>query len=154
MTDEQKKTLDFLEAQCAKREYCRKDIMEKAMKRLDYDKDAAEEVVSRLVDEKFVDDERYAAAFAREKASLNGWGPVKIKFALSAKGITGKAADDAISEIDAKAAQKRLDSMVLSKFKSLEGDEQWKIKLLKFLLSRGYEYDQIKESIDRITENE
>ena len=82
--------LDRLQTQCVKREYCRSDIFRKALTAFDGDKDAAERLVESLVEDRFVDDSRYAAAFAREKARLSGWGPVKISFALTAKGIQGR----------------------------------------------------------------
>lgn len=154
MTDEQNKILDHLEAQCAKREYCTADVRQKALKALAFDSDAAEEVVAKLVEERFVDDSRYAAAFAREKAALNGWGPVKIRFALSSKGITGKAADSALEEIDEGAAEKRLRELLAAKIKSLGDDPQWKIKTLKHLLSRGYNYDEISRAIASLKESE
>ena len=89
--DDFAKMLDRLQTQCVKREYCRSDIFRKALTAFDGDKDAAERLVASLVEDRFVDDSRYAAAFAREKARLSGWGPVKISFALTAKGRVLKA---------------------------------------------------------------
>ena len=51
-------------------------------------------IVAALVEDGYADDRRYAAAFAREKSSITGWGPVKIRMALSAKGISGEMADE------------------------------------------------------------
>ena len=79
MDDKARKVLDSLQAQCARREYCVSDIRLKAVRKLDGDTQAAEEIVESLVADRFVSDLRYAGAFAREKASLSGWGPVKIR---------------------------------------------------------------------------
>ncbi len=73
--------LDRLQAQCVKREYCRSDIFRKALTAFEGDKDAAGTVGRFARGGRFVDDARYAAAFAREKARLSGWGPAKISFA-------------------------------------------------------------------------
>ena len=87
MEERVKQVLDALEAQCAKREYCTADIRRKALERLDWDAEAAGAVVDALVEGRFVDDRRYAAAYAREKSSLSGWGPVKIRTTLLARGV-------------------------------------------------------------------
>ena len=91
MTEREKQVFDALSAQCAKREYCTADVRRKALQRLEFDAAAAEAVVSALVAEGYVDDRRYAAAYAREKSALAGWGPVKIRTALLARGEIGRA---------------------------------------------------------------
>ncbi|MBP5521281.1 MAG: RecX family transcriptional regulator, partial [Bacteroidales bacterium] len=95
----------------------------------------------------FVDDLRYAGAFAREKARLQGWGPVKIRFALRSKGIASELIEEALETVDTQAASDKLSKLLQAKAASLEGDPQKKFKLIKFALSRGYEYDQIRDYI-------
>ena len=80
MTSDQ--VLARLQRQCSRMEYCSRDIYRKALKALEGDAEAAERIVASLRADRFVDDLRYASAFAREKASLQGWGPVKISFQL------------------------------------------------------------------------
>jgi regulatory protein len=123
--------------------------MRKLLKVFDGDADKAQEVLDSLVGDRFVDDARYAAAFARDKARLEGWGPVKIGFKLRAKGIPQAAIDEGLSRIDADEAQEKLFRLVLAKRKSLEGDPQIKLKLLKFALGRGYSYDQAAPAVDK-----
>lgn len=147
MTPEQKKVLDRLEAQCSKREYCTEDVRIKALKALEGDQAAASEVVDSLLRDGYVDDLRYAGAFAREKAALTGWGPVKIRYALRAKRIASETIEDALSEIDSDKATEKLVRLLDAKRRSLEGDPQIKLKLIKFALSRGYEYDDVKDYI-------
>ncbi len=100
-----------------------------------------------MLKECFVDDLRYAGAFAREKARLTGWGPVKIRFALRAKGIEQALIEEALDTVDIQAATGKLSKLLDAKAASLEGDPQKKFKLIKFALSRGYEYDQIRDYI-------
>ena len=64
MEEKEKQVFDALSAQCARREYCTADIRRKALQRLDFDAAGAETVVAALQEEGFVDDRRYAAAFA------------------------------------------------------------------------------------------
>ena len=151
MDDKARKVLDSLQAQCARREYCVSDIRRKALLKLDGDAKAAEEVVESLVADTCVSDLRYARAFAREKASLSGWGPVKIRFALSGKGIARQVIDEAIGGIDTEKAAGRLRQLLESKWKTLADDPQGKLKLIKFALSRGYDYDAVRQSVDDLT---
>ena len=151
MEEKTKKIMSRLQGQCAKREYCSNDIYVKALKALDGDEAAAAEVVQSLVADRFVDDERYCAAFAREKASLTGWGPVKIKFALRAKKISAGAIEAGLASIEQDRALDKLERLLQVKWKSLEGDPQAKLKLLKFALSRGYEYDTVREPVEKIS---
>ena len=148
--DEFAKVLDRLQAQCVKREYSRSDIFKKALKAFEGDRDEAEKAVASLVEDRFVDDARYAVAFAREKARLSGWGPVKISFALSGKGISKAVIADALREVDPGEADSRMLSVLETKRKSLEGDPQIKFKLIKFALTRGYEYEKIAPVVDEI----
>ena len=143
--------LDKLEALCAKREYCVSDIRRKAIERLDGDRQAAEERVQSLIGNTFVDDARYASAFAREKSGLQGWGPIKIRFQLRAKGISDSIITEALSEIDGTKARTRLEKLLENKWRSLSDDPQGRLKLIKFALSRGYEYEDTEPLIKRIT---
>ena len=67
---------------------------------LDGNMDEARIVLEKLVEEKYVDDYRYSCAYARDKASIAGWGAVKIRYMLRAKGVAGEVIDAAIEEID------------------------------------------------------
>ena len=138
------KCLSRLQKLCSKAEYCSADIYRKALKDLEGDAEAAARVVAELKQDRYVDDARYAAAFAREKASLQGWGPVKIRFQLRGKGISEADISAALSEIDTKKADARLEKLLLEKQRSLEGDPQARLKLIKFALSRGYEYPAVQ----------
>ena len=152
MDEKQKKVLLQLQARCVRREYCVSDVTAKAVKALDGDAEAARAVVESLVADKFVDDRRYAAAFAREKAALSGWGPVKICYALTAKGIPRETAAEALEEIDGASAERKMETVLRTKYRSLAQDPQCRLKLLKFGLGRGYEYEDIRHLADRIIE--
>ena len=146
----EKKVLERLQRQCARMEYCTSDIRRKALKAMEGDAEAAERIVASLVEDRFVDDRRYASAFAREKASLQGWGPVKIRFQLRGKGISDEVIAEALQEIDPEKAASRLDKLAADKYRLLKGDPQCRLKLLKALLSRGYGYDEVEEAVKRV----
>ena len=144
------KVADRMRALCSRREYCRRDILKKVQTALDGDSVKAAEVVDKLVEERYIDDLRYATAFARDKASIAGWGEAKIRYMLSSKGIDREVIAQALEEVDDKRAETRLEKLMENKARSLKEDPQKRMKLLRFGLGRGYSYDQVAEIIDRL----
>ena len=143
--------LSALQNLCVRREYCTSDIRRKALDRCEGDAALADEMVTSLKADRFVDDVRYASAFAREKSSLTGWGPVKIRFALRAKGIADSDIAAGLAEIEEDRASSRLASLLQNKWKSLSDDPAGRLKLIRFALSRGYEYSQVEDIVNEIT---
>ena len=137
------KLLDRLRRMCSRREYCMSDILKKAATALDGDRDAAAKVLDVLVSEKYVDDLRYATAYAREKAMIAGWGETKIRYMLSTKRIDHALVDQALTEIDSSKADSRLQKLLENKARTLKADPQIRLKLLRFALGRGYQYDDV-----------
>lgn len=142
--------LSRLQKRCSKAEYCSSDVYRKALKALDGDAEAAARVLAALVEEKYVDDVRYAGAFAREKAGLQGWGPIKIRFQLRSKGISEDAIAAALEEVEPGRAADKLERLLAAKARTREGDPQFRLKMLKFGLSRGYEYAAVEEALKKI----
>lgn len=141
------KILNNLRRQCSRREYCTKDVLAKAEKSLEGNKDEARKILQTLIEERYVDDLRYAEAYARDKSSIAGWGAVKIRYMLSAKGIDRDTISKALEEIDDRKADDRLRKLLENKYRTLKDDPQWKIKLLRFALGRGYSYDEVNDLI-------
>lgn len=144
------KVADRMRALCSRREYCRSDIMKKVMTSLDGDREEAEKIVELLVSERYIDDLRYASAFARDKASLAGWGEVKIRYMLSSKGILKDVISRALEEIDQNKAGERLEKLMENKLRSLKDDPQVRLKLLRFGLGRGYSYDEVSSVVEQL----
>lgn len=150
MEEAYRKSLSRLQRLCSRAEYCSADMYRKALKDLDGDADAAAKVVAELTRDRYVDDARYAAAFAREKATLQGWGPVKIRFQLRGKGLSDAIIAEALQEIEPAKADEKLDKLLAAKARVLAGDPQFKLKLIKFGLSRGYEYPAVEAALERL----
>ena len=144
--------LNRLQKLCSKAEYCRADVYRKALKDLEGDAEAAGRVVEQLVEDKYVDDARYASAYAREKASLQGWGPVKIRFHLRAKGISDPVIAAALEEVEPARAADKLERLLAAKARTLQGDPQFRLKLIKFGLSRGYEYEAVEDAMNKLAQ--
>lgn len=144
------KVTDRMRGLCSRREYCVEDVRQKALKALEGDVSAAETVVESLVKEKYLDDLRYASAFARDKSSIQGWGEVKIRYMLSAKRISREVIDQALAEIDESRASSRLEKLIETKYKSLRDDPQCRLKLLRYALGRGYSYDEVNDLVNQL----
>lgn len=146
------KALDKMRRLCSRREYSVSDIRTKLMKELEGDAQKVETALNKLKEEKYVDDLRYATAYARDKAAISGWGATKIRYVLSAKGVSKEVISEALSEVDETKASSRLEKLLENKYKSLKEDPQWKIKLLRFALGRGYSYDEVNDQIRRFAQ--
>ena len=147
---EEKKVLDRLQRLCSKAEYCTSDIRRKALKALEGDEAAAGRIVKFLLEEKYVDDLRYSCAFAREKSSLQGWGAIKIRYALRSKGIPEGIISEALEEIDGGQASKKMEKLLEAKYRTLKEDPAAKLKLLRYALGRGYSYDEAAPAVERL----
>lgn len=144
------KVADRMRRLCSRREYCVGDIRKKLMVQLDGNAAEAAEILEHLMKEKYIDDLRYASAYARDKASISGWGATKIRYMLSAKGISSEVISQALEEIDSSKAQVRLDKLMENKFKSLKDDPQCRLKMLRFGLGRGYSYEDVASAVDAL----
>ena len=147
-SDLMEKVLDRMRNLCSRREYCRADIMKKVISALDGDREKAEKVMEILVTEKYIDEFRYASAFARDKSSISGWGETKIRYMLSSKGVPREIIDKALEEIDESKAMTRLEKLMENKYRSLKDDPQCRLKMLRFGLGRGYGYDEVSKVLE------
>lgn len=151
MNDAEKKICGRMARLCSAREYCKKDIAAKIASCRggeDIDGDA---IISYLCQNKYIDDNRYAAFFARDKSALQGWGERKIRYALSAKGLDREVIEGALQSIDPAKALSKMESLLSAKWRTIKGEGQEPFaKLLRYGESRGYSYKQIKAFYDNI----
>ncbi len=141
---------DRMRRMCSRREYCTSDILKKVSDALGGDREVASKVLEKLVAERYVDNLRYATAYARDKAMISGWGETKIRYMLSGKGIDREVITKALEEIDEGKAVIRLEKLLENKWRVLKDDPQARLKMLRFALGRGYQYDEVISVIDSI----
>lgn len=145
-----KKVLQGFELRCARQEMCSADVRRKALRSFEGDADRADALVRSLVENGYVDDARYAAAFAREKSRLTGWGPVKITFQLRGKGISEGVIRQALQDVDVQEASGKLQALLAAKYKSVQGEPDARLRLIRFALGRGYEWNAVSEALKDI----
>lgn len=146
--------LDRMRLLCSRREYCSSDIMKKIVTALEGDREEAQHLMDILISEKYVDDRRYASAYARDKSSIAGWGTVKIRYMLLSKGVKEEDIVYALAEIDDGRASSKLYKLIETKARSLKNDPQKSLKLKRFALSRGYSYDEVANVVATILQKE
>ena len=134
---------------CARAEHCQYEMVDK-MRRWEMSDEAQARVMERLVKERYVDDERYARAFVRDKIRYNKWGRRKVEQALWMKHIDDSIRQQVLSEVDDEEYLNVLRPLLKQKQKTLKGgtDYERNQKLVKFALQRGFTYDIIRQCID------
>ena len=140
-------------ALCATNEHCSEDI------RIKLDSwgirgDDAEEVISRLTKENFINEKRYSEAFVSDKYRHNKWGKVKIAALLRGKRIPSDLIKSALESLDEEQYRQTIKDLLNTHRKQVKAKNQYDLKgrLLRFGLSRGFEshliYDILNESED------
>ena len=127
-------------ALCTMAEKCEADIRTKLRDWGIAEKDA-DDIVQRLKEGKYLDEERYCHAFVNDKLRFNGWGRIKITYTLRQKGIADSLIDDALAHIDEDAYTRMLTELLQTKLRSVKGktSEERIGKLVRFAQSRGFE---------------
>ena len=145
----EQEALQKLSALCARAEHSSGEMLEK-MRRWQLSEDARERVLDRLIDEKFVDDERFARLFVREKIRFDRWGRRKIEQALYQKGVASDISRRVLDEVDDEAYVVELKKLIAAKRRSVqaESDYEMRAKLTKYALGRGFGYEVIRRYID------
>ena len=141
--------LQRLTALCASAEHCEYEMTEK-MRKWEVDESDRQRIVEYLRDAKFVDDERYARAFVKDKIKYNKWGRRKVEQALWAKHIADDIRQRVLDEVDDSEYKSVLADLLKSKRRSIKAatDYELNMKLIKFALSRGFDYSIVRQCID------
>ena len=140
---------------CANAEHCQHEMLEK-MRKWELTEAVQARVMARLVKERYVDDERYARAFVKDKIRYNKWGRRKVQQALSLKRIDDDVKQMVLDEISDEEYLKVLKPLLKQKSKSIkaESDYERNQKLVRFALGRGFTFDLIRQCMDTSNINE
>lgn len=132
--------LDKTAKYCAYQERCVKDVSEK-LKTFEISEKDRKEILNYLIDNRFVDDKRFAYAFVRGKINQSGWGLNKIRFHLMQKDIDKTIIDEALQAFDEEVYRQRLVEILQTKAKSVKAanDFEKNRKLAAFAMQKGFE---------------
>lgn len=144
-------------ALCARSEQCEADIRQK-LYRLGFPSGIVQEIVTSLMEEKFIDNARFAGCFARDKCRFSLWGRNKIRLYLAAKRISSADIAKALESIDEKDYLYALHRTAATKARgmNLSGSDGRENRLLLFrhLVSRGFESSLASMAIKEILNRE
>ena len=142
-----------LSALCAMSEQCCHDVRRK-LQRWEVTDEVAERTVARLVKEGFIDEERFARAFVRDKFRYNHWGRVRIEQELKMRGIATRHIEMGMEELKEEDSLVALREMIEKKRPSVKGKNEYEIrgKLIRFALGRGFAMDDIMKVVGSLDE--
>ena len=138
-----------LAALCAQAEHCQQEMRDK-MRRWELDETVQNRIIDRLIKERYIDDERYARAFVKDKIRYNKWGRRKVQQGLWQKRIDADIQQRVLDEIDEKEYLDVLRPLLKQKRKSIRAASDYELnqKLARFALSRGFTFDLIRQCMD------
>ena len=123
---------------CAYQDRCVQEVRKK-LATFDMPDSEKEKILKLLVDEGYLDDERYASTFVRSKIHLKKWGVNKIRMALKMKGISDEIISNALSEIDPEIYREELIKVLKSKKINETDPYKRRAKLAQYAMQKGYE---------------
>jgi len=132
---------------CAYQERNHKEVKEKLYSYGLY-KDQVEELISKLIQENFLNEERYAIAYAGGKFRAKDWGKNKIKYGLKQHQVSDYCIKKALKTIDDEEYVKTLQKLYAAKEKTLKSEKNIfikKRKIQQYLMQKGYETSLINE---------
>ena len=141
-----------LAARCSAKECCISEAREKLhnwnISRLD-----EESIIEQLLKEKYIDEARYCQAFAKDQFRFAGWGRIKIGYTLRQKQIDPLTVSQSMKVIDENEYADALRRILKSKYRGLKvmSPEQQSEKLMRFAVSRGFEFDLIKSCLQELS---
>ena len=138
--------LDKMAKYCAYQERCVKDVKDK-LKTFDIPQEEKTKILDYLLNNRFVNDERFAKSFVRGKVNQSGWGMNKIRFHLMQKGIVKELIDEALGQTDEEVYRQRLIDILKTKAKTVKAvsDFEKKRKLAAYAMQKGFEGNLVWE---------
>ena len=153
LTKEQ--ALQKLKHYCAYQERCHSEVKEKLYS-LGVWKQEQDQLISSLIEENYLNEERFAIAFAGGKFRAKQWGRVKIKYDLRQKQVSAYCIKKALQQIDEEEYLKVLTKFAKEKYASLKSEQYLvrKKKTAAYLLQRGFESELVNDILKVITDKD
>lgn len=134
---------------CLYRERCVSEVTEK-LRSTDVPESDYGKILRKLQEEGYLDEKRFAMAFARDKFNLKKWGRKKIAYELQARRLPAPLIHEAVYALDDEAYERTLQVLIERKQRDLVGEKDPRVrkaKLVKYLVSKGYEYDLVSAAL-------
>ncbi|MFT5821605.1 MAG: regulatory protein [Crocinitomix sp.] len=144
-----------LEAYCAYQERCDQEIRKKVRPWGMYSEDV-DILISDLIQNNFLNEERFASAFVSGKFRIKRWGRIKIRQHLKQKNISNYSINKGLGEIDEQEYLDTLNDLAVSKNALTKAKNKWDrlAKMQRYLQSKGYENDLIREILNQVLDGD
>ena len=139
--DKKKQVLARLQRYCALQDRSVQKIREKLYDIEELSTDEQDEIIARLIEGKFLDDERFTENYIRSKINQNRWGQQKIKQGLIRHRIPSDMIDRGLLKIDHNTYIRNLNDLLKAKQQTTDDKTKW----MRYLLQRGYLMDEVLE---------
>jgi regulatory protein len=143
--------LQKLQAYCAYQERCHSEVATK-LREFGIFGDTADALVAQLIEDNFLNEERFAVAYARGKFRIKSWGKIRIRMELKMRHIPDYSIQQAMKEIDTEGGYLATLERII-KHKALEyedTDRQKSQKIYAYALRKGYESEFIGDTLKRL----
>ncbi len=144
-----------LTALCSQAEHCSYEMTEK-MRKWQISDEAQARIMQHLVEERYIDDERFCRYFVKDKIRYNKWGRRKVEQALWAKHIDSDISKAILDEVDDEEYINILRPMIKSRRKQMKDMNEYEAnaRLMRWAIGRGFTFDIIRQCIDGVEEME
>lgn len=143
--------LNKLQQFCAYQERCHQEVHDK-LKRMNMIPEAIDQIIVSLIQDNYLNEERFAKAFVSGKFRIKKWGRQRLILELKKRNITKRLIDKAIAEIDESEYLETLDVLASKKCSSIieTNPLKKKKKLADYLLYRGWESHLVYEKVNTL----
>jgi regulatory protein len=141
-----------LEALCAYQERCSFELEQKMIE-WGVDREDRDRLLAFLIEHNFLNEERFAEAYTSGKVNIKRWGKIKIKTELKRRKISEYSIKKALNAIDTDTYLSNLRKLAAQKIKANSKEKNAfarKAKVYRFLASKGYEQDLIREEVEAL----
>ncbi|MBI2721317.1 MAG: RecX family transcriptional regulator [Bacteroidetes bacterium] len=147
--------LEKMRSWCAYQERSQNDVRQKLFE-YKLESEQVESIIINLIEEKFLNEERFAMAFAGGKFRIKHWGRIKIKIALKQHRVSDYCIKKALKSIDGEAYEQVLIKVIEKKLRLTKMSDKHKkyYTVLNYVLSRGFESDLVIEQLKVLLSSE
>ncbi|MEO6610786.1 MAG: regulatory protein RecX [Chitinophagaceae bacterium] len=142
--------LQKLKHYCAYQERCHSEVKDKLYQLGVWKKDH-DELMATLIEEGYLNEERFAIAFAGGRFRIKQWGRVKIRYELKQKQVSEYSIKKALKQIDEAEYGKTLKKLATEKYASLKGEQYLvrKKKTMDYLIGKGFEMELVRAVVEK-----
>lgn len=142
-------------AYCSQSEHCRSEVQNKLQK-WEVSPADQESIISYLEQENYLNQQRFALSFARDKFRYNKWGKVRIGIELQRKGISAALISESLEQLEEQEYLAQATELAKAKLRQLRYNDTYERdgKLFRFLAGRGFESNVVKKAIKCATSSQ